>query len=458
MPATKLPRPLPVRRGRRSRPPHPRNDPPAAGRRLLPPRRRTRSPSPGAYRFAGKSWMCRPRSKHVVARGVHHLIPEACRGRSVLVHRDAAAVADQTGRQRHRDEDSPSLADDRPTCLRRPIHRWSTCPKIIHILRHDRRWARARLPAGRGPGRLPSVLRLAHPRCWACPGSTTPSSARLRRRGLAFLEIGWVPATSLRECTGHIQAPASSASTPIRVHWPGRAKGRPRDEIRFVRGYVQELPFEDNRFDRVLSSMMWHRLDGETKAAAASEILRVLRPGGGLHLVDIGGDMTAADGLFARRLMRSDHAAGNLGDAIPSLFCSIGFDCTQVATHRHRGVGRLTYYRATRRSARTAIAPGWSAMRARRRVRIAPRRPARSRTAPGVPVDRMWPRIERHHLAVEAEQLGGGERHTRDGVLAVYERRCARSRRASPPAGRMGQHLVERDQIWPERRRRWGSS
>ena len=35
--------------------------------------------------------------------------------------------------------------------------------------------------------------------------------------------------------------------------------------------------------------------------------------------------MTAADGILARRLMRSDHAAGNLGDAIPSLFRSAGF-------------------------------------------------------------------------------------------------------------------------------------
>lgn len=118
--------------------------------------------------------------------------------------------------------------------------------------------------------------------------------------------------------------------------------------ISFMRGYVQELPLEDHAFDRVLSSMMWHHLDGETKAAAASEIFRVLRRGGSLHLVDIGGDLTAADGLFARRLMRSDHAAGNLGDAIPSLFGNVGFDCTKVASHRQRGVGRLTYYRATR--------------------------------------------------------------------------------------------------------------
>ena len=40
-------------------------------------------------------------------------------------------------------------------------------------------------------------------------------------------------------------------------------------------------------------------------AKAAAEILRVLRPGGRLHLVDIGGDMTAHDGLPARFMMHS---------------------------------------------------------------------------------------------------------------------------------------------------------
>jgi hypothetical protein len=60
--------------------------------------------------------------------------------------------------------------------------------------------------------------------------------------------------------------------------------------------------------------------------------------------------MTAQDGLAARRMMRNSHAAGNLGNAIPSLFRGVGFECTQVATQRHRAVGRLTYYRATRPS------------------------------------------------------------------------------------------------------------
>jgi ubiquinone/menaquinone biosynthesis C-methylase UbiE len=118
--------------------------------------------------------------------------------------------------------------------------------------------------------------------------------------------------------------------------------------IRFERAYAQELPFADGEFDRVLSSMMLHHLDYDVKAGAAAEIHRVLRPGGVLHIVDIGGPVTASDGLMARRMLRSPHIAGNLGDAIPRLLRSVGFECTEVGTRRSRFIGRLIFYRATR--------------------------------------------------------------------------------------------------------------
>jgi ubiquinone/menaquinone biosynthesis C-methylase UbiE len=118
--------------------------------------------------------------------------------------------------------------------------------------------------------------------------------------------------------------------------------------IRFQRAYAQELPCGDGEFDRVLSSMMLHHLDDDVKAATAAEIHRILRPGGVLHVVDVGGPMTASDGLMARRMLRSPHIAGNLGDAIPRLLRSVGFDCAVVGSRRHRFVGRLTFYRAIR--------------------------------------------------------------------------------------------------------------
>jgi ubiquinone/menaquinone biosynthesis C-methylase UbiE len=120
--------------------------------------------------------------------------------------------------------------------------------------------------------------------------------------------------------------------------------------IRFERAYAQELPFADGEFDRVLSSMMLHHLDDDVKAAAAVEVYRVLRPGGTLHIVDIGGHTTGHHGLAARWMKDNPHAAGNLGDAIPRLLRTAGFDCTEVGTRRNRFIGRLTFYRATRPS------------------------------------------------------------------------------------------------------------
>jgi ubiquinone/menaquinone biosynthesis C-methylase UbiE len=118
--------------------------------------------------------------------------------------------------------------------------------------------------------------------------------------------------------------------------------------IRFERAYAQELPFADAEFDRVLSSMMLHHLDDDVKAGAAAEMYRVLRPGGSVHILDVGGPMTAHDGFAARRMLRSPHIVGSLGDAIPRLLRSVGFDASVVASRPQRVVGRLTFYRAIR--------------------------------------------------------------------------------------------------------------
>ncbi|MBI5588124.1 MAG: class I SAM-dependent methyltransferase [Deltaproteobacteria bacterium] len=50
---------------------------------------------------------------------------------------------------------------------------------------------------------------------------------------------------------------------------------------------IEDLPFEDNRFDCVLSSAMLHHLPPEVKIKGLSEVRRVLKPGGRLVLVDV---------------------------------------------------------------------------------------------------------------------------------------------------------------------------
>ena len=62
----------------------------------------------------------------------------------------------------------------------------------------------------------------------------------------------------------------------------------------FVKGYAEELPFLDNSFDIVFSRLAFHHFTDVT--AAFSEMVRVLKPGGKLVMID----MEAADELLRK--------------------------------------------------------------------------------------------------------------------------------------------------------------
>lgn len=59
-------------------------------------------------------------------------------------------------------------------------------------------------------------------------------------------------------------------------------------EVRFDRSVAFDLPYEDNSFDRVLSTLLFHHLLRENKSKTLQEVFRVLRPGGELHIADWG--------------------------------------------------------------------------------------------------------------------------------------------------------------------------
>lgn len=56
--------------------------------------------------------------------------------------------------------------------------------------------------------------------------------------------------------------------------------------VRFDQGLATALPYPDESFDHVFSSLMLHHLTGEERRAALREVVRVLKPGGRFHLVD----------------------------------------------------------------------------------------------------------------------------------------------------------------------------
>ncbi|MGH7628760.1 MAG: class I SAM-dependent methyltransferase, partial [Gemmatimonadales bacterium] len=60
-------------------------------------------------------------------------------------------------------------------------------------------------------------------------------------------------------------------------------------DVTFTNGVVEGLPFPDEHFDAVLSTLMLHHLPRTAREQCAREIRRVLKPGGRVLAVDFGG-------------------------------------------------------------------------------------------------------------------------------------------------------------------------
>ena len=117
--------------------------------------------------------------------------------------------------------------------------------------------------------------------------------------------------------------------------------------ICFDTGFGGELPYPDASFDRVFSSFMLHHLEPDEKQRMLAEALRVLRPGGSLHVIDFGGSTTRADGFVARLLHSDGHLRGNFGGRIPILMDTAGFTDPTETGHRKSFFGRVTRYQAS---------------------------------------------------------------------------------------------------------------
>ncbi|MGY1636315.1 class I SAM-dependent methyltransferase [Geodermatophilus sp. SYSU D00742] len=117
--------------------------------------------------------------------------------------------------------------------------------------------------------------------------------------------------------------------------------------VQLDRGHAEELPYADDSVDVVLSSFMLHHVPADQQETAVREVLRVLRPGGALHLVDADGD-----GHDHRDHHGHGHRHGparhHVGADLPDLLRRAGF--TEVAvtgSDSRRWIGSFTSYRAT---------------------------------------------------------------------------------------------------------------
>lgn len=125
-----------------------------------------------------------------------------------------------------------------------------------------------------------------------------------------------------------------------------RKAERGRLEVELVQGFGDALPFPDGRFDRVLSSFMFHHLDAAEQPAVLRELRRVLRPGGSLHVLDFAGEGHGLGALLARLVHRSESLRANADDVLPRLMREAGFRDAAPAGRRASLLGTLGYTRA----------------------------------------------------------------------------------------------------------------
>lgn len=122
-------------------------------------------------------------------------------------------------------------------------------------------------------------------------------------------------------------------------------------DIAFDLGRSSSLPYADERFDRVLSSLFFHHLSWGDKLLTAREMHRVLRPSGELHVADWG----RASGLVSRTAFLAvqlldgfDTTSDNVAGLLPVLFGSAGFRQVEEARRIPTAFGIVSLYRAVK--------------------------------------------------------------------------------------------------------------
>jgi ubiquinone/menaquinone biosynthesis C-methylase UbiE len=94
-------------------------------------------------------------------------------------------------------------------------------------------------------------------------------------------------------------------------------------EVDFRPGLIESLPFPDDSFDVVLSSLMMHHLPADVKQKGLREINRLLKPGGHLFVVDMQRPVGLVSHVLATVMMHGHLQSGV--QELPAMMKEAGF-------------------------------------------------------------------------------------------------------------------------------------
>ena len=109
-----------------------------------------------------------------------------------------------------------------------------------------------------------------------------------------------------------------------------------------------KLPYPDNHFNTVVSSLFFHHLSRENKMLTMKEVLRVLKPGGELHVADLGKPQNAFMRVPSSVLMYLEEAGDNVHGLLPQMLRIAGFGDVAETDAIMTMIGTVALYRGTK--------------------------------------------------------------------------------------------------------------
>jgi ubiquinone/menaquinone biosynthesis C-methylase UbiE len=106
------------------------------------------------------------------------------------------------------------------------------------------------------------------------------------------------------------------------------------------------MPYENESFDKVISSLVFHHLIGEQKGNILKEIYRILKPNGEIHIADFGRPRNRIMKLISYFLQLFEPITDNIKGLIPDYLKTAGFIDVGENKYFNTVFGTLALYNA----------------------------------------------------------------------------------------------------------------